>query len=72
ICGFPEAELARLFRQVQKEYGANTIFDKHMQQNLLTLARNVELARKKGISALNEKTILKSTLPESHFRQIRF
>lgn len=72
IIGFPEAELLRLFRQVQTEYGADTIFDKHMRQNLLTLAKSVELARKKGISALTEKSILKSTLPDSHYEQIRF
>lgn len=72
ICSYPEAELTRLFRDANKEYGNNTIFDEHMRQNLLSLAKNVALAKDQGISKLDTRSILKSTLAESHFKSIKF
>lgn len=72
ITDYPEAELARLFRQIQKEYAANTIADMHMRQNLLQLAKIVALARQKGSSVLTPRYVLGNVLPEVHFKRITF
>lgn len=60
-------ELERLGQQSLGEYGGEGIFNTHMRQNVETLEKNIEIARKKGLNALQVRGILQSILPKSQF-----
>lgn len=60
-------ELARLGQQSLSEYSGEGIFNTHMRQNVESLAKNLDIARKKGLNALQVRGILQSILPKSQF-----
>lgn len=60
-------ELARLGRQSLSEYSGEGIFNTHMRQNVETLEKNIDIARKKGVNALQARGILQSILPPAQF-----
>ncbi len=72
ISDYPAGEIERLLRQTTREYGANTIFDAHMRENLTTLAKMVLKAKKDGISSMNTKSILATIIPKVHYDKIKF
>lgn len=67
----PQKELDRLFAQMRREYGSGTIFDEHMRQNMDILAKYLELARTRGLAALDSRAILHGILPEQHYKLLK-
>jgi len=64
----PDEDIERLFSQTRREYGANTIFDVHMRQNMETMRSYLGIIRKKGMQALGINAILKGILPQKHYK----
>lgn len=67
----PQKELDRLFEQMRREYGRDSVFDEHMRHNIDVAAKYLEQVRKRGISALDERSILRGILPENHFKALK-
>lgn len=70
ICRQPRAELERLVAQARREYGGEGVFNKHMRQNIDELEKNLDLAARKGLAAINQDSILKGILPDNHYRAL--
>lgn len=64
----PEAELARLTNQIREEYSGSSVFNSHMRQNIDTLERYLQLAKKNGLASLTTTMILKGIIPASHYK----
>ena len=64
------ARLQDLQAQLAKEYSGNGSLDRHMQQNLQTLARHLALIRSRGLGRLSSEAICRDVIPPQHLRQI--
>lgn len=67
----PQAATDRIMAQLAQEYGGHTVFDEHMRQNLNTLRGYLAAARKKGIASIGSRALLKSILPDNHYKSLK-
>ncbi|MCR5814605.1 MAG: SUMF1/EgtB/PvdO family nonheme iron enzyme [Desulfovibrio sp.] len=64
------ARIEDLRAQLVKEYSGKGSLDRHMQQNLQTLAKHLALIRSRGLSQLTSEAICRDVIPAQHLKQI--
>ena len=70
IAGADPARMQDLQAQLAKEYSGNGSLDRHMQQNLQTLARHLAFIRSRGLGRLSSESICRDVIPPQHLKQI--
>lgn len=64
--GAPD-QINRALTQLGNEYSSDSIFDKHMRQNLDILKKYLNQLQQKGPNSLSQRQIIKGILPSGHF-----